>query len=169
MKIETPPPSSLETVPPPSPSLEPVPPLALPPESLPIVETRPRVGRFAALQHRDYRLYWVGSFVSLLGTQMSSVATGWQIYQLTHDAAMLGLVGLFTVVPLVLFSLYGGVVADALDRRRLLIATQAVLLLTSLTLAVTTLTGVINVWVIFAVAAVTGRGQWPLTTRRARP
>src|SRR5690242_12009622 len=116
----------------------------------------PRVSRFAALQHRDYRLYWVGSFVSLLGTQMSSVAIGWQIYHLTNDPLMLGLTGLFTVVPLVLFSLYGGVVADALDRRRLLLVTQAVLLLASTTLAVTTLSGVITVWVIFAVSAVQG-------------
>lgn len=147
MKIEVPSPPS---------SLEPVSPLATPPASLPPRETPRRVGRFVALQHRDYRLYWVGSFVSLVGTQMSSVAIGWQIYQLTHDAAMLGLVGLFTVVPLVLFSLYGGVIADALDRRRLLLVTQAVLLLTSLTLALTTLSGVISVGIIFAVAAVQG-------------
>jgi MFS family permease len=121
-----------------------------------VTEAPQREGRFAALQHRDYRLYWGGSFVSLLGTQMSTVAIGWQIYQLTHDAAMLGLIGLFTVIPMVIFSLYGGVIADALDRRRLLLVTQAVLLLTALTLAVTTLTGVINIGVIFAVAAVQG-------------
>jgi MFS family permease len=131
--------------------------MAPPPVPPPAVTEAPlREGRFAALQHRDYRLYWAGSFVSLLGTQMSSVAIGWQIYQLTHDAAMLGLIGLFTVIPMVIFSLYGGVIADALDRRRLLLVTQAVLLLTALTLAVTTLTGVINIWVIFAVAAVQG-------------
>ena len=155
--------------PPPLPAWNPSPPLAIPPPPAPSVPELPqRVGRFAALQHRDYRLYWVGSFVSLIGTQMSSVAIGWQIYQLTHDAAMLGLVGLFTVVPLVLFSLYGGVIADALDRRRLLMVTQAVLLLTSLTLAVTTLSGVISVWVIFGVAAVQGGHDAPSITRRAR-
>jgi MFS family permease len=131
--------------------------MAPPPAPPPAVTEAPlREGRFAALQHRDYRLYWAGSFVSLLGTQMSSVAIGWQIYQLTHDAAMLGLIGLFTVIPMVIFSLYGGVIADALDRRRLLLVTQAILLLTALTLAVTTLTGVINIGVIFAVAAVQG-------------
>jgi MFS family permease len=118
---------------------------------------RPR--RFAALQHRDYRLYWFGNLVSLLGTQMSGVAIGWQIYQMTRDPLMLGLTGLFTVVPLVLFSLYGGVVADALDRRRLLLVTQAVLLGVSIVLAVTTLTGLISVWIIFAVAAVQGAVQ----------
>lgn len=134
------------------------PPLMTAPAPAPpaVVEPPPREGRFVALQHRDYRLYWVGSFVSLIGTQMSSVAIGWQIYQLTHDPAMLGLVGLFTVIPMVIFSLYGGVIADALDRRRLLLVTQAILLLTALTLAVTTLTGVINIGVIFAVAAVQG-------------
>jgi MFS family permease len=119
----------------------------------------PRGGRFVALEHRDYRLYWFGNLVSLLGTQMSSVAIGWQIYQLTHDPLMLGLLGLFTVVPLVVFSLYGGVVADALDRRRLLLLTQVIFLGLSSVLAVTTLTGWVSVWVIFGVAVVQGAVQ----------
>ncbi len=148
MKTDLSPPSTTE--------LANIPPPVIPPAPPPAEAEPRREGRFAALQHRDYRLYWVGSFVSLIGTQMSSVAIGWQIYQLTHDAAMLGLVGLFTVVPLVLFSLYGGVIADALDRRRLLMATQAVLLCTSLVLALATLTGAMSVWVIFGVAAVQG-------------
>ena len=112
--------------------------------------------RFAAFRHRDYRLYWFGSFLSLIGSQMSSVAIGWQVYQLTHNPLMLGLVGLFSVVPLVLFSLYGGVIADAVDRRKLLLGCQIVLLGTSATLALTTLTGTIFIGVIFAVAAVQG-------------
>ncbi len=112
--------------------------------------------RLAALQHHDYRLYWAGSVVSQLGSQMSSVAVSWQVYQLTHDPLMLGLTGLFTVVPMVLFSLYGGVVADALDRRRMLIVTQLILLCTTAILATTTLTGVITVWVVFGVVAIQG-------------
>jgi MFS family permease len=115
-----------------------------------------RGSRFAALKHRDYRLYWAGSLVSMLGTQMSSVANGWQIYQLTHDPLMLGLTGIFSVVPLVLLSLYGGVIADAVDRRRLLLGCQVALLGTSLLLAGTTLTGTIVPAVIFAAAAVNG-------------
>jgi MFS family permease len=142
---------------------EPHAPAAGPPVSGPAASpvTAPPAGadrgrRLAALQHRDYRLYWSGSLVSQLGSQMSSVAVSWQVYQLTHDPLMLGLTGLFTVVPMVLFSLYGGVVADALDRRRMLIVTQLILLCTSLILAATTLTGVISVWTVFGVVAIQG-------------
>ncbi len=136
------------TSPPPAPI---TPPTETPEPPAPVIGAR-----FAAFRYRDYRLYWFGSFLSLIGSQMSSVAIGWQIYQLTHNPLMLGLVGLFTVVPLVLFSLYGGVIADTVDRRKLLLGCQVVLMLTSATLALTTLTGVIVVGVFFATAAVQG-------------
>lgn len=115
-----------------------------------------RLPRLVSLQHHDYRLWWGGNLVSLLGTQMSGLAMGWQIYQLTHDPLMLGLTGLFSVVPLLLFSLYGGVVADALDRRRLLLVTQVILLSASAVLAATTFTGTIAVPILLGVAAIQG-------------
>src|SRR5437764_490074 len=82
---------------------------------------------FGALQHRDFRLYWSGQLVSMVGTQMQQAAVAWQIYILTHSAAALGLVGLCRVVPIIIFSLWGGVVADVIDRRRLLLVTQSAL------------------------------------------
>ncbi|HMA34864.1 MAG TPA: MFS transporter, partial [Chloroflexia bacterium] len=140
---------------PPATEPRPGPPAGAPP-GLPAPAPDARPPRFAALSYRDYRLYWVGSLISILGTQMSQVAIGWQVYQLTHDPLMLGLTGLFTVVPLIVLSLYGGVVADALDRRRLLLVTQVIYLAASALLAVTTLAGGISVWLIFGVVAVQG-------------
>src|SRR4051812_39935717 len=68
-----------------------------------------------ALTHRDFRLFWFGQFVSQAGTQMQVVATGLLLYNLTHSELALGLVGLFRAVPLVLFALFGGVIADNFD------------------------------------------------------
>src|SRR4051812_24162176 len=65
-----------------------------------------------ALTHRDYRLFWMGQAVSLAGSQMQVVATAWLLYQLTGSELALGLVGLFRAVPLVLFAIFGGVIAD---------------------------------------------------------
>src|SRR5947209_3754124 len=102
-----------------------------------------------ALRHRDYRVYFSGQLVSLTGTQMQQAAIAWQIYGLTHSALSLGLIGLFRVVPIVLFSLWGGVVADVVDRRKLLIGTQIFRLIVSSALAATTLAGGISVWEIY--------------------
>src|SRR5690349_4495600 len=66
-----------------------------------------------ALQHRDFTLLWGGQAVSQIGTQMQVVATAWLLWELTHSALALGLVGLFRFVPLMLFALFGGVIADA--------------------------------------------------------
>lgn len=110
-------------------------------------------GRFAALRYRDFRLYWGGQAVSSTGAQMQQAAVAWQVYLLTHSPAALGLVGLFRVFPIVIFSLWGGVVADVIDRRRLLLATQTALLALSVALAATTLTGTISIWTIFGLTA----------------
>ncbi|GAC1445062.1 MAG: MFS transporter [Chloroflexota bacterium] len=111
-------------------------------------------GIFAALRHRGFRLYWSGSLLSTAGTQMQVAAVAWQVYLLTHSAIALGLVGLSRVAPIVLFSLGGGVFADALDRRRLLLVTQSVLLSLSATLAVLTFSGVITVWMIYVLTGI---------------
>jgi len=115
-----------------------------------------RIWPWRAVRHRDFRLYWIGSFVSLLGSQMSSLANSWQVYQLTHNALMLGLTGLFSLVPMLLFSIYGGVVADAMDRRRMMLATQVILLASSCILAAATLDGWISVSLIYGMAAIGG-------------
>ncbi|MGI8825417.1 MAG: MFS transporter [Chloroflexota bacterium] len=108
---------------------------------------------FAALHYRDFRLFWCGGIVSLAGTQMQQAAIAWQIYLLAHSPVALGLIGLFRVVPIIAFSLWGGVLADTIDRRRLLLITQSALLLLSASLTVLTLTGAIGLWMIYVLTA----------------
>src|SRR3982751_5997305 len=85
-------------------------------------------GAFAALRYRDYRLLWLGQFVSMTGSQMQVVAINWHVYIVTKSPLALGMVGLVRVIPIILCSLVGGVVADAVDRKRLILATQVVML-----------------------------------------
>jgi MFS family permease len=106
-----------------------------------------------AFRYRNYRLYWAGQFLTLVGTAMQQAAVAWQVYLLTHFAAALGVVGLFRIIPIVLLSLGAGVVADAVDRRKLLLALQPVLLLSSAVLAVATATGVVTLWLIYLMVA----------------
>ncbi len=80
---------------------------------------------YLALRHRDFRRLWISQLVSLTGSQMQVVAINWHIYLLTGSPLALGFVGLTRVVPIILFSLWGGVVADRHDRRRLLFLTQS--------------------------------------------
>jgi MFS family permease len=108
---------------------------------------------FAALRHRDFRLLWLGQIVSVTGSQMQFVAINWHVYLLTRSAFALGLVGLFRGAPIILCSLAGGVVADAVNRRRLMIATQSVMLVTSALLAVATFSGLKSVWPIYLLSA----------------
>jgi MFS family permease len=98
------------------------------------VPTRPP--RFPALRHRDFRLVWVGLGVSATGTQIQRVAVAWQMYQLTHSALALGLVALCRAIPILCLGVLSGVVADATDRRRLMIVTQSIMALSSAALAV---------------------------------
>ena len=90
---------------------------------------------FAALRHRDFRLLWFGQIVSVTGSQMQFVAINWHVYLLTKSAFALGLVGLFRGAPIIVCSLIGGVGADAINRRRLMIATQTVMLTSAVTAA----------------------------------
>ncbi|MHB8420722.1 MAG: MFS transporter [Myxococcales bacterium] len=94
-----------------------------------------------ALRHRDFLKLWSGYLLSEMGSQVTQVAIAWQLYLLTHSAMSLGLVGLFRFLPILFMSVAGGVVADGLDRRRLMIAAQAALALNSGALAWLTLSG----------------------------
>jgi MFS family permease len=105
------------------------------------------------LRHRDYRLIWAGQFVSVLGTQMHSVALSWQVYELTGSPLYLGILGLIRAVTIMVMSLVGGAQADARDRRRILLVTQAVLLALSAGLGVATALDIVNVTMLFIVAA----------------
>jgi MFS family permease len=118
---------------------------------------------FSSLRHRDFRLLWMGQIVSVTGSQMQLVASNWHIYLLTHSALALGLVGAFRAVPIISCSLMGGVVADVIDRRRLMMATQTVMLTCSATLALVTFSGLGKVWPIFLLTAIAS-AAWAFDT-----
>ncbi|HZI62087.1 MAG TPA: MFS transporter [Pyrinomonadaceae bacterium] len=107
---------------------------------------------FAALRYRDFRLLWLGQIVSVTGSQMQFVAINWHVYLLTKSPLALGLVGLFRGVPIIVCSLAGGVVADAVDRRKLLVVTQVVMLISAALLAAFTIAGLDSVWPIYVLS-----------------
>src|SRR5882672_2772240 len=125
--------------------------------------SRTERGAFVSLRHRDFRLLWMGQIVSVTGSQMQMVAINWHIYLLTHSALALGLVGLFRAGPIILCSLLGGVVADVIDRRRLMIATQTVMLTSSAILALVTFSGLQHVWPIYLLTAIAS-AAWAFDT-----
>jgi MFS family permease len=104
----------------------------------------------------QFRRVWLGQVVSFTGTQMTNVALPVQIYRITGSTLAVGLLGLVIVVPLVLTGLFGGAVADSMDRRRLVLLTSTGLSLASLGLTVQSLVGLNNVAVLYALAALIG-------------
>src|SRR6266545_2791824 len=121
-------------------------------ESPPPAQERYRA--FAALRHRDFRLLWLGQIISVTGSQMQVVAINWHVYLLTRSPLALGMVGLFRGAPIIICSLIGGVVADAADRKRLMIMTQGVMLGSAAILTFATLTGLKSVWPIYILTGV---------------
>jgi MFS family permease len=111
---------------------------------------------FGALRHRNFRLFLGGQFVSLSGTWMQTVAQGWLVLQLTHSAFQVGLVTTVGTLPVLLFTLYGGVVADRVNKRRFLLVLQSLMLLEALALAVLTATGRITVGLVMVLASAQG-------------
>lgn len=111
---------------------------------------------FRALQHRNYRLFWTGQLVSLTGTWMQSIAQGWLVYLLTKSALNLGIVSFAQFLPVLLFTLLGGVAADRFDRQKLVVLTQSASLVQATILATLTLTGLVQVWHIIALAFLLG-------------
>lgn len=109
---------------------------------------------FAALRHRDFRLLWLGQLISGTGSQMQLVAINWHVYILTKSPLALGLVGLVRVVPIIICSLIGGVVADAVNRKRLMLVTQSAMLLSAAGLALVTVTGLENPWPLYVLTAI---------------
>lgn len=109
-----------------------------------------------ALRSRDFRYLISGHFLSLTGTQMQHVAVIWQLYLFTRSPFALGLLGFFRVAPVVLFALGGGVIADAFDRRRLLLISQSTLALVSLAFAITTLVGWASIYSIYGLTFLAG-------------
>jgi MFS family permease len=109
-------------------------------------------GMFAALRHRNYRLWFMGQMISLVGTWMQIAAKGFLVFQLTHSAAYLGYVGFASGLPSWLFMLFGGVFADRFPRRKLLIATQSAMMVLAFVLAALTFTDVVRPWHVIIMA-----------------
>ncbi|HPC95174.1 MAG TPA: MFS transporter [Sedimentisphaerales bacterium] len=109
-----------------------------------------------ALRHRNYRLFFGGQLISLVGTWMQSVAQSWLVYRLTGSAALLGFVGFASQIPVFLLAPLGGSVADRHRRRHVLIATQTAAMLVAFVLAGLTLTGRVQVWHIVVLATFLG-------------
>lgn len=111
---------------------------------------------FAALRHRNYRLWFIGQLISLAGTWMQSTAQGYLIYQLTKSPAYLGIVGFVGGLPSWLFMLFGGVIADRLPRRTLLVITQTAMMILAFILGALTFTGAVKPWHIVVLAFLLG-------------
>jgi MFS family permease len=126
---------------------------------------------FVALKHRNFRLIWIGLLVSFVGSTMQSAALLWHVSLLVppeKKGLALGLVGLVRVVPVVVFSMLSGVVADAWNRRRLMVFTQTGSALVALALAELTFHGLSTVWPIYALAAAASAvGAFDLPARQA--
>jgi len=109
-----------------------------------------------ALGHRNFRLFWSGQLVSLIGTWMQNIARGWLVLELTHSPFWLGMVGFANAVPVLIFSLWGGVIADRVPKRSLIIATQAISMVMAFVLAALTYTHTVEVWHIIVVSLILG-------------
>jgi MFS family permease len=111
---------------------------------------------FAALRHRNFRLFIVGQFISLCGTWMQVIAQGWLVLQLTDSAFAVGLVTALGSLPILLFTLYGGVIADRVNKRRFILVLQSLMLAEALLLAVLTATHFITVQWVMGLALFSG-------------
>jgi MFS family permease len=111
---------------------------------------------FAALKHRNFRLFITGQFISLCGTWIQVIARGWLVLQLTNSPFAVGLVTALGSLPILLFTLYGGVVADRVNRRRFILILQSFMLVETLVLAILTALHVITVHWVMGLAVVSG-------------
>ena len=109
-----------------------------------------------AFRHRNYRLFWTGMLISLIGTWMQSVGQAWLVLQLTNDPIALGLVAAAQFMPVLVLGLFGGIVADAVSKRKALYVTQTVAALLALSLAFLVVSGAVQVWQVFVLALLLG-------------
>lgn len=116
--------------------------------------TLPRT--FAALRHRNFRLFWFGQLISLIGTWMQSIGQSWLVLDMTKSPFMLGLVSTMGTLPVLLFTLPAGAVVDRVNKRKLIIVTQAVMLALAFILAILTATRLTRVWHIITLASILG-------------
>ncbi len=117
---------------------------------------KPPLSLLRSFRHRNYRLFFSGQLVSLLGTWMQSVAQSWLVYQMTHSAVLLGVTGFVGQIPGFFVAPFGGIVADRHHRHRIVVVTQACAMLLALLLAALTLAHVVQVWHILVLAGLLG-------------
>lgn len=115
-----------------------------------------RAAAWSALRHRNFRLFWLGQMVSLIGTWMQNMAQAWLVLDLTGSPFLLGLVGAVQFGPFLLFSLLAGVAADRFPKRRLLVFTQFTLMILALGLGTVTWLGLVRYWHVLIFAALVG-------------
>ena len=121
---------------------------------------RGRIARtFSALRYRDYRIVWLGAFLSTTGTWMATVAQGWVVLNMTNSAFLLGVDGFLATGPMLVFSLFGGVVADRIERKKIMLFSQYVQMTLAFILAVLIFSGNVKVWHIFLISFLTGSAQ----------
>lgn len=126
----------------------------IPPEIMPLRARQWRLPTsFAALGHRNYRLFLSGQLISLAGNWMQTIAQGWLVYEISGSEMALGLVGFASAIPVLLLSPYAGVIADRINKRYLLLTTQASAMALAAVLAVLVFTDIVQVWHIIALAA----------------
>src|SRR6516165_2495796 len=111
---------------------------------------------FLALRHRNFRLFWFGQLISLIGTWMQSIGQAWLVLELTHSAWLLGVVGALQFLPVMLLSLFGGVLADRLPKRKVLLFTQSSAMLQATILWILVATGHVQIWEVLVLASLLG-------------
>ncbi len=111
---------------------------------------------FAALRHRNYRLFFSGQLVSVIGTWMQTVAIGWLVYQLSNSALTLGVVRFLGAIPVTLLTLVGGAVADRVEKRRIVVMTESTAMVLAFVLAALVYFGVVKIWHIALIGLLEG-------------
>lgn len=132
------------------------------------IEAPSALALLRVFRHRNYRLFFSGQLVSLMGTWMQSIAQGWLVYTLTHSPFLLGVVSFAGQVPVFFMAAFGGMIADRVDRRRMLIVTQSLAMTQAAILATLTLAGVVKVEEVIALALCMGLvNAFDIPTRQA--
>ncbi|NWJ47464.1 MAG: MFS transporter [Chloroflexi bacterium] len=124
--------------------------------TIPATKKRKPSKMFVAMQNRNFRLFWNGAFVSNIGNWMQTIAQNWLVLSLSQSPFILGLVNFIGNLPMLLFGLYGGVIADRNSRRNVLLVTQSLMLISILVMAILTFTNLINIWLIVIIVSFVG-------------
>src|SRR5208282_2164050 len=131
---------------------------AAPPQAVPAASPPPLrpLGAFRALRHRNFRLFFAGQLISLIGTWMQSLALSWLVYRMTGSAVLLGVVGFVSQIPVFFLATVGGLVADRYPKREIVVASQTAAMLLAFLLAWLTLSNRVQVWQIILLSAFLG-------------